>query len=176
MINRIKNNSSVKNDKGFTLIELIVTIILSGIVVIIITITFISGIRGLDAILSQRRLTQEGELGLAKFTREATLINTVYTANATQFSFSTNQFPGVTIVYDITGSGLYRNAGSGQKLMVANIDAGNSSFTYFDIGGGTPPASIDDIHRIQLSLLMQNLNQSMRFTADVFPVLTRFES
>lgn len=177
MINRIKNRSSVKNEMGFTLIELIITILLSGIVIIIITLTLISGVRGLDAIYSQRRLIQEGELGLAKFTREATLINTINTATATQLSFLTNQFPEVTTI-DINVGGLYRTVDSGPQLMVANIDAGNSFFTYFDIDGIelTLPASIADINRIQLTLTMKHLNQSMSLTADVFPVVIRFES
>jgi prepilin-type N-terminal cleavage/methylation domain-containing protein len=179
MIQKIKNSSGIKNEKGFTLIELIVTIILSGIVVMLITITFISGIRGMDDILSQRRLIQEGELGLAKFSREVTLLNTVYIANATHLSFSINQFPGVTLEYKlVAGEGLVRinSAASGNnKRMVANINVGNSSFSYFDISGN-PAASIAVIHQIHLTLTMQNLSQSMIMTADVFPVVVRFES
>jgi hypothetical protein len=158
---------------GFTLIELIITILLSGIVIIIITLTLISGVRGLDAIYSQRRLIQEGELGLAKFSREATLINTINIATAAQLSILTNQFPGTT-VYDINVGGLYRTVGSGQQLMVANIDAGSSFFTYFDING-VPTLIINNINRIQLTLTMKHLNQSMILTADVFPVVIRFE-
>ncbi|MEE9190212.1 MAG: type II secretion system protein [Candidatus Neomarinimicrobiota bacterium] len=174
-----KNNSSIKNNNGYTLIELIVTIVLSGIVAVIIAVTLMSGVRGLDHIFSQRRLVQEGELGLTKFTREVTLINTVYIASATHFSFSTNQFPGVTIEYKLVGGeGLVRiySAGSGtNKRMVANINVGSSSFSYFDING-SPTAVIADIHLVRLTLAMEHLGESTILTADVFPVVTRFES
>jgi type II secretory pathway pseudopilin PulG len=163
------------DENGFTIIELIVTIVLSGIVIIILAITFTAGIQGLGNVMSQKRLMQEGELGLAKFSREATLINQVVTASATQFSFTTNQFPGITIDYQIDTQGLFRRYNGGSyNAMVANIDAGSSSFSYFDINGNVT-GSVLDVHRVHLSLAMQHGDQNFILTTDVFPVTFKFE-
>jgi type II secretory pathway pseudopilin PulG len=167
--------ATYNNDKGFTIIELVVTIVLSGIVIIILAITFTAGIQGLGNVMSQKRLMQEGELGLAKFSREATLISQVVSASATQFSFTSNQFPGITIDYQIDTQGLFRRYDGGSyNAMVANINAGSSSFSYFDVNGNVA-GSINTIYRIRLSLNMQHGDLSLILTADVFPVTFTFQ-
>src|SRR3989338_6905958 len=86
----------MNNNKGFTLIEMIMVITLLGIVAAIIAIPFLQGVKGWFDATTREGITQSGRIGIERMTRE--IRNTARTAaNApcisavalTSFTFST---------------------------------------------------------------------------------------
>ena len=172
----MNNKNILRNQHGFTLIELVITIVLNGIVGILILIMLTSGFRGLGQIFSVKRLIQEGELGLSKFSRETTLVYRFIYAAADGITFKSTQDTTIAITYLLDSDNLVRNLnpGTGNQLLVDNVNSGTSTFSYYNSTGGAA-ASFADIRRIRLTLNMQHGYETIPLTADVFPTVVRFK-
>ena len=93
----MRNDNILRNQRGFTLIELIVAIVINAIVGIIILTAVMAGFRGLGQIYSVKKLNQEGEFGLSKFSREATLVYRFIYAAADEITFKSTQDTTIAI-------------------------------------------------------------------------------
>ncbi len=170
----------LRNQHGFTLIELVITIVLNGIVGVLILIMLTAGFSGLRSIFSVKRLIQEGELGLSKFTRETTLIYRFDYAAADGIRFKSTQDTTRMITYQLISDDLMRKmdiAGVGtigNQVLVDNVNSGTSAFSYYNSAGGAA-TSFADIRRIRLTLNMQHGYETIPLTADVFPTVVRFK-
>jgi prepilin-type N-terminal cleavage/methylation domain-containing protein len=170
----MRNVNIVRNQHGFTLVELVIAIVINAIVGIIILTAVMAGFRGLGQIYSVKKLNQEGEFGLSKFSREATLTYRFIYAAADELTFKSTQDTTITINYLLFEDNLWRDIGGGYRLVVNNVNSGASAFSYYNSVGGAP-ASLTDIRRIRLTLAMQHGNETIPLTADVFPAVTRFK-
>ena len=160
-------NSKLCKSDGFTMIELIITIVIVGVIASTLVVVLKSGADTIGGAMSRKALVSEATVGFQMFSRETRLIHTIYNANAKNFQFTTTTNPSVLIDYDINNDGtLTRKQGTGSKKLAArNIDYNNSSLYYYDINGavGTP------IRCIRLSLLFTRNNDTTRYTIDITP-------
>jgi len=170
----MRNDNILRNQHGFTLVELVIAIVINAIVGIIILTAVMAGFRGLGQIYSVKKLNQEGEFGLSKFSRETTLVYRFIYAAADEITFKSTQDTTIAINYLLFEDNLWRDIGGGYQLVVDNVNSGASAFSYYNSVGGAP-ASLADIRRIRLTLTMQHGNETIPLTADVFPAVTRFK-
>jgi prepilin-type N-terminal cleavage/methylation domain-containing protein len=169
----MKNRSFLKEHSGFTLIEIVVAIAILAIVGILVTTTLVNGFGGVEQMLSVKRIIQEGEFGLAKFSREATMAFRFTTGATNEVAFKSTQDTMITISYQLVSNNFTRNIGNGAQILVNNVNSGTSYFSYYDSDGNLP-ATLADIRRISLTLNMQNGNETIPLTSDVFPASIRF--
>jgi prepilin-type N-terminal cleavage/methylation domain-containing protein len=170
----MNNKNILSNQRGFTLIELVITIVLNGIVGVLILIMLTAGFSGLRSIFSVKRLIQEGELGLSKFTRETTLIYRFINVGANIITFKSTLDTTIAITYLLDSDNFWRDIGGGYQLLVDNVNSGTSAFSYYKSDGGAA-TSFADIRRIRLTLNMQHGDKTIPLTADVFPAVIRFK-
>jgi prepilin-type N-terminal cleavage/methylation domain-containing protein len=163
--------SKTSNSKGFTLIELIVTMIIIGIIASLLAMYLIVGAGVFNKVQSRKSLVINASLSLKKFTREVSLTWNIISATSKNFQFTNTLDTLLIMSYEINADGsLTLKLGTGNKELIAtNIDYNSSNFSYFDINDniGTP------IRRIRISLLFISNDESSRFTADVSPETIR---
>jgi len=70
------------NDKGFTLIEMILSITLLGLVAVTVGMLIYQGTRSYDMLSSQKEIAQQGTLAMERLSRELRLINCTESGNA----------------------------------------------------------------------------------------------
>lgn len=78
----------VKNESGFTLIEIIVVLVLVGIVAAIAAMGFVTGIQGYLFAREMAPTSQKANLTMSRLTRELLEISTVTSATANSIRFS----------------------------------------------------------------------------------------
>lgn len=78
----------VKNESGFTLIEIIVVLVLVGIVAVMVAMGFVTGIQGYIFARDMAPISQKANLAMSRLSRELMEISTVTSANGTSVSFS----------------------------------------------------------------------------------------
>jgi len=159
------------NSRGFTLIELIVTITVIGIIAGLMAIYLTTGAGVFNKVQSRKSLVINASLSLKKFTREASSTWRIISSTSKNLQFTTTMDTLMIISYEInTDNTLTRKLGSGNKELIArNIDYNDSYFYYFDVNDniGTP------IRRIRISLLFISNDESSRYTVDVAPETIR---
>jgi len=116
------------NNRGFTLIELIIVIALLGMVSIFLSKIYI---QGLVTVQTQQNITDglsQGMLGIERMARDITSARSpadITTMTTSQFTFVNNL--GTSISYTLSGSNLTRNG----DILATGINSLN--FGYFDI-------------------------------------------
>jgi len=159
------------NQNGFTMIELIVSMVIIGIIAGLLVLYIINSIEAFNRVQARKTLINDANSSLKKFTREASEIFNISTATTTNIRFTTTLDTNVVIDYEINNDGTFtRKLGAGNKELVSrNIDFNNSYFNYFDVNDNVATP----IRRIRLSLLYIMNNESTRFTADISPETLR---
>ena len=155
-----------RSDAGVTLIELIITIVLVGI---------ISGIgamfvmRGTQAYVAQDQraaITDQGRLGIERMIREMRTIRSqtaadIPTWNATTFQFT--DLTGTSITYSMAAGALTRNG----TPLAGNIAA--LTFSYLKRDGATAATAASNIWVIQISVTLTRGGESQTFRTRVHP-------
>jgi prepilin-type N-terminal cleavage/methylation domain-containing protein len=162
IINKLKSNS------GFTLVEMLISIVVIGIVAVTIVVILANGANMVDKAMKRKALISEVNTGIEKFNREARSISQIYSYNSKYFAFSTTFDTTVVVGYTIQTNGTFTReivGGSSAKLVARNIDYTGSNFLYFNNFDviGTP------IRWIRLSLLFTFSGDTTRYTVDVSP-------
>ena len=125
------------NQKGATLIELVISVVVLGIIAYILTDTFVYSSRSILAGNSARNATQGGRLAIDRMTREIRNIrdnNCVSMATGTTVSFVDAVNNSITYMWAGPGNSLMRNG----NVLVDNVS--NLTFTYYD--SANPPNAI----------------------------------
>lgn len=154
---------TISKQKGFTLIELIMVIVLLGIIAIVSSRVLI---QGLNAFITGQNVVEanwQGQLALERMTRDIRALRSpsdISTATASQLVFTDTT--GTTITYALSGTTLTRN---GQAL--ANGIAG-FTLSYFDRNGGGSPATAN-IRYITIDLNITEDNANYSVTTSVYP-------
>ena len=163
--------SGTSNSNGFTLIELIITITIIGIIASLLATYLMVGAGVFNKVQSRKSLVINASLSLKKFNREASSTWDIISSTSKFFQFSTTLDTLLVLSYEInTDNTLTRKLGSGNKELIArNIDYNGSYFNYFDVNDnvGVP------IRRIRLSLLFISNDESSRYTVDIAPETIR---
>ena len=169
VIKETKNQFVTKSSSqdGFTLIELIVSMVIIGIISGLLVLYLINSIEVFNRVQSRKSLITDATSSLKKFTRESSSIYNILVATTTNFQFTTTLDTNVVIDYEINNDGtLTRKLGAGNKeLVTRNIDFDDSYFNYYDVNDNVAMP----IKRIRLSLLFFMNNDSTRFTTDISP-------
>lgn len=174
----IKNKSN-----GYTLIELIVTTVVVGIVSTILVYLLVSIFGTLQENRIRKQLLMDGYNATSKFVREFELINNephLTLATDSQIQFNT-VIGGVltTITYQIISNELQRSVGAGAAVVLSTNVTGQ--FQYFQKNHSqiAPPlngAQRLTVRRVRLVLnMLDNAgNRKYAYAADAFPENYRF--
>ena len=159
------------SQNGFTLIELIVSMVIISIIAGLLILYIINSIEAFNRVQSRKSLINDANYSLNKITREASATYNILTATTTNIRFTTTLDTNVVIDYEINNDGTFtRKLGAGNKELVSrNIDFSSSYFNYYDVYDNVAIP----IRRIRLSLLYIMNDDSIRFTADISPETLR---
>ncbi len=150
---------------GFTLIELIITITLVGIMAVVGSSVIADTFRTTQVINRNNALASEARYAMERMAREIREIKytgSAYSAStlgATSFVFT--RADNVTVTLTNTGSNLTLAYGSAVNGTAANtavtlsnkVDTGGLTFTYFDVNDATATAATLRFIRIELSVV-----------------------
>jgi len=170
-----------KHERGYTLIELVISIVLIGIITSILAYIMVS----ISGVLQNNRIKKEllldGYNATARFVREFELVDNesdLLIAGTSQISFK-SVIDGInyTIQYQFSGSELQRSVDAGLPITVCNNVSG--SFEYFQKNHFSliPPLSnpqMSIVRRVRLNLILTAGAVNYDFAADAFPENFRF--
>lgn len=124
--------------QGFTLLEMVLTLAILGVVGMILAPGLKSVIDGYAMVSFRRHAAVEANAGLGRMVREITLIPgspQINTIGAQQFTF---EYPiSTTITYSLNAGDLVRNS----DILVENVSA--LAFTYYDESGTSTAIAAD---------------------------------
>ena len=175
---------SFKNKSdGYTLIELIVTTVIVGIVSTILVYLLISIFGTLQENRTRKQLLMDGYNATAKFVREFELVTNepnLLLATSSQIQFNTViNSVATTISYQIVGTELQRRVGVGSLVVISTNVTGQ--FQYFNknhtqIGSPLNSGQRRTVRRVRLILNMLDNQSNRKYTyiADAFPENYRF--
>jgi type IV pilus assembly protein PilW len=166
----------LRNTNGFTLVELLITLAISGLVMGGIYTVYNSHQRTyatqLQVVEMQQNLRAatfylSKEIRMAGYDPVDTALFGITTADSDAIVFTTDtDEDGVvdsneTITFDLYDAysdgdtDLGKKVGAGSRMPVAeNVDALN--FVYFDAAGGTPVTNLEDIRSVQITLVVRS--------------------
>ncbi len=156
-------------EKGFTLIELVIAIVILGIIAGIGTPLLLGISDSLAFLVSRTAIDQAGDIALSRMTREMRRLkddSSVNTATSSQFSF--DDVNSNTISYSLSGTDLMRNS----DILASDVQ--DLSFTYYDDSGSTISTPVvspnkTDIRRIDISLEFTSSGQIFYYKSQVRP-------
>ena len=156
-----------RRHEGFTLIELVITIVLVGIMAGIGALLLREGTRAYISADVRADLTNQGRVAIERMAREIREIRSRTNADipgccsATTLSF--NDIAGNPIAYDVAGSTVRRNL-----TALASGDAVSLSFTYYQ-SNGTPAVTAATVWVIQIDLTVTKNGESQPLRIRVHP-------
>ena len=174
----IKNKSD-----GYTLIELVVTTVIVGIVSTILVYLLVSIFSSLQENRMKKQLLMDGYNATIKFVREFELVNnepnlTIATSNQIQFN---TIIGGVitTITYQIVGNELQRRVGVGALVVISTNITGQFEYyqkNHIQVASPLNGAQRLTVRRVRLVLnMLDNFgNRNYTYVSDAFPENYRF--
>ena len=156
-------------NKGFTLIELIIVIVILGIIVAIGAPLLLSVSDSLAFLVARTAIDQAADIALSRMTREMRRLkddSSVNTATSSQFSF--DDVNSNTISYSLSSTDLMRNS----DILASDVQ--NLSFTYYDDSGSTISTPVvspqeTDIRSIEISCEFQSSGETLYYKSQVRP-------
>jgi len=170
-----------KTEKGYTLIELIVSVVLISIVSSILVYVMGSIAQVIQENRTKKELILDGYNATSKFVREFEIIDDegdIVIGNLNQIRFISN-VGGVyyTIQYQFVGSELQRTVDAGAPAIVSTNASGTFEYYQKDFVQITPPLSLAQlltVRHVRLNLTLSSGGNSYSYIADVFPENYRF--
>ncbi len=156
-----------RGQEGVTLIELVITIVLVGIIASVGALLLQQGVRAYINEDARADLTNQGRVAIERMAREIreirsrTSLDIPGCCSATALSFY--DVAGDRIDYDVSGSTLRRNL-----TPLASSDAVALGFVYFK-SDGTPAAAAAEVWVIQVDLTVTRNGESQPFRIRVHP-------
>ena len=170
---RLLKNRLLRDQRGFTLVELLVTMVMMTIVMFALYSIFDMGIRVFSFGNDKVDVTENARIGLEKMEREIraaypydkaastpnTTLLTTWTANQIAFGNDLNSnrkvdLPSEEITYSLSGSSPPALLRNGQPL-VENVKPGGLEFRYFKSNGVTPATSESEVAIVQIKLTVE---------------------
>lgn len=166
----------MKKESGFTLIEIIVTLVIVGIIATMAGMGIVSGIKGYVFAKGNAAMTQKSQMALARVSRELMELVDVTTAQSSQVTYSRFDFDSGNIISQTMylDSGLVKIASgstpSGGDTIVD--DVGSFTLTYYK--GTNTWQTADDIQllssiRIVIGLTNPGGGSDISFSTTVTP-------
>jgi type II secretory pathway pseudopilin PulG len=157
---------SRNRERGSTLVELIITIIVVGIIAGIISVLMLQGVRAFTAQDTKASITTQGRFAVERMARDIRTIRSRTAADIPILTAATLSFvdtAGNAIVYTSGGGTVTRN---GTALASPNATA--LSFSYFQQNGAVA-ASAAQVWVIQIDLTFAGTDESQDFRVRVHP-------
>jgi len=172
-----------KNNSGYTLIELIVSTALIGIVASLLVYILVAIIGVLGENRVRKQLLMDGYNATSKFVREFELVDNesdLLLGYSNQIQFITNiEGSYYTITYLISGTDLYRTVGSGSPVLISTNVTGQFEYYTKDHTYVPTPlttsAQLRSVRRVRLSLNMISGGSTLYvYNVDAFPENYRY--
>lgn len=160
----------MKKNKGFTLIEVIIVIIVIGIVSVIIGSMLLGVVKAWTFKFNRNDILWDGRLALDRMTREIRAIKnstSVTTATSSQFRFTDTGNKDIT--YSLSSTNLNRTENGTANLLAENVSG--LTFTYYNSSDAVIPSpavspSATDIRRVRINLMLTKNGQNVYLQSD----------
>lgn len=172
----MKQPAHFLNTNGFTLIELIVSMVIIGLIGFGASLFFVYAAKGYMLTRANTELFQKTNLAMERLIRETKQMDTVYSVSATSISFQRDgEDFGISLVgtdLKLIRSSQLPDASTPGSTLIDNVSAFNLSFEDADGNTWTVPAdnSLTGLSRIIIQLTIDIENTSRTFTMEVNPV------
>ena len=174
--------SILSDNRGFTLIETLVGILLMGIISGIVAVVVSTAFKVVNEVQAKKEIVMDGSAGAKKFTREYRHLSdpsSLLIADAKKIRFSNSQDD--TLEYELTAGTFFRTiVGQTAQRLTGSVDVGSSSFKYFEKNNSeltAVPLNATDrstVWMVEFVLILNNGNESVRFMDQVFPENLKF--
>lgn len=169
------NKMNFRNSKGFTIIELVITMVLIGIVAYIAADAMSTGFKAFFVTDNRKEALDQARLAMERMTRE--IRNTrgssdISTADATTFTFT--DISGTTITFTLNAGNINRTSGTTNTLAtgISNSTLPSGIFSYTLTTGAvtqTPtPAERLLIKRIKIDFKATTNNENVALQSEVW--------
>lgn len=157
---------TARDEAGVTLIELVITIVLVGIIAGITGMLLLSGVREYTAHDTNANLTSQGRLGIERMARDIRLIRSRTAADIPIMTAAALSF------VDISGNAVAYTSGAGSVTRngVALASSGSATVTFSYIQqNGTAAATAAQVWVIQMDLAFAEGSETQNFRVRVHP-------
>jgi prepilin-type N-terminal cleavage/methylation domain-containing protein len=154
------------NQKGFTLIELIMVIIITSIIASISAMLILQGAKSYQKEVSYSDIHNQGRLSIERMAREIRLIRSataadISTMTATNIVF--NDVNGTNIQFSFAGNTISRNG----NTLANNVQS--LTFSYYQQDGTTVAAAATQVWYIQIAITTVNAGETLSMRLRVHP-------
>jgi prepilin-type N-terminal cleavage/methylation domain-containing protein len=179
-----KITKRLSNERAFTLIEVIVSLVLAGIMAAVVGLGLVKITQGYVFAKQNSETVQKAQIAMTRIVKELGAIEpqsgtatAITTAGTTSISYTRREPIGsstfISNTISISGGYAYLNLNqTGNGTLINNVVTGSSSFAYFDAAGNTLSAPVTmpaKIRRIEINLSVTGAsNQTSNFTNSVW--------
>lgn len=164
------------NNKGFTLIEVIVSLVIMSIVAIVASMGLIQGVQVYVTTRLNSETLQRAEYALNRMKLELMNMDSVTAANNNSFTFTSNKSnrgSGTVYVISHTGTQINLSVGGTANPLLTGLSASNPFFAYQNNAGGSWIVSqgFEKLHTITIQLVIPRPDgrENFTFTTSVNP-------
>jgi prepilin-type N-terminal cleavage/methylation domain-containing protein len=167
-VNPLSDILHMKSD-GFTLVEIVITIVLVGIIAGVAAMIILPGIRSYAQEEAHSEVHYQARLGMERMAREIRLVRSqtdITTMAANTFQYA--DIAGNQMGFQVTGNTLFRSQ-NGPSLPLATGSNVVLNFTYLR-QDGTPAAVAAQVWFVVINLTVQQGSESLQLRTRVHPM------
>ncbi len=163
-----KSKILIPNSKAFTIIELIMVIVITGIISGITAMLMLEVMKVYSFVTVREVILSDGELAMGRMSREIRQIEdaeSIYTADAQEIDFEDAYLERIKFWLD--SNTIKRNSD-----VLVSSDLTTLQFQYRDKDNNllsTPVGTMSDIKRIQINLTLKNGDEEIALQSQVYP-------
>jgi prepilin-type N-terminal cleavage/methylation domain-containing protein len=161
-------SSRLRQQAGFTLVELVLTIVLVGIISGVGAIVLRQGVSAFISEDARANVTNDGRLAIERMAREIRTIRSRTAGDLSTMTAATLTFVDIdgnpAITYTSGGGNITRNG-----TVLASGDSASLAFSYFQQDGVTVAAAAAQVWTIEINLTLTKGSESQPFRVRVHP-------
>jgi prepilin-type N-terminal cleavage/methylation domain-containing protein len=157
----------LKKESGFTLMEIIASLVILGILAIALSSAIMYGVGNLIYSRTADQLSQKAQLAMARLNRELVDVQAISVANDHQISYTWSDNSNYTI---LLANNQITLQGAGAAWPLIDGVVGNAAFTYFNANSGNwsvePSNTINTLSQINVAITL-SFQQSGKLTYNI---------